>query len=280
MAPLLAFLAYAYLVAAVPFGVVVTTIWGGDVDVRSAGSGNIGATNVARVYGWRLAGPVMALDVLKGFVPTLLAGVLWPELGLPLMALTAAVAWVGHCFSIFLEFRGGKGVATGAGALLAIAPLPTLAAAVVWGAMLALTGRSSLAALLATVSLVGLSWVIDPTVLWVAAMMAVGTGFTHITNIRRLVRGEESAVVRPVRWRRQSEAEPDVVQWLAESPAGTTGGEAWRQGTWDDPLAEGDRGEPLETLSAPKAAESSDAEASDAGAPEDPDRKPLHTPEA
>src|SRR5690606_36079791 len=126
---------------AVPVGVVVTTLFGGDEDVRREGSGNIGATNVARVHGWRLAVPVMILDVGKGLVPVLVAGWAWPGLlpGVELAWLTAVglVAFLGHCYPIYLAFHGGKGVATGAGAILAIAPLPTLVAVATWGVVLA-----------------------------------------------------------------------------------------------------------------------------------------------
>jgi acyl phosphate:glycerol-3-phosphate acyltransferase len=216
----LVLLALTYVGASIPFGVVVTTLYGGDTDIRGAGSGNIGATNVARVYDWRLATPVLALDLCKGFVPVLMAQLLWPDLGLWWAALVALVAFAGHCFSFFLEFRGGKGVATGAGAMLAVTPFPTLAAAAVWVSILALTGRSSVAALTATLSLAGFAWWLQPDVLPVVVALGAGVVFTHVANVRRLVRGEESQVIRPVRWGASATDGPSATELLEQGPAG------------------------------------------------------------
>jgi acyl phosphate:glycerol-3-phosphate acyltransferase len=236
------YLLLVYLVAAVPFGLVLTTLYGGDVDVRTAGSGNIGATNVARVYGWRLAGPALGLDLLKGYLPVLLAPFVL-DAGLWWATLVGAVAFVGHCWPVYLEFRGGKGVATGAGVMLAIAPVPTLFASVLWGLVLALTGRSSVAALTATVGLVALAAWLRPGVLPVAALLALGIAARHVANIRRLVRGEESQVVRPVRWNRRTDTlTPEEV--LAQGPAGTEASVPLWHEPIEDPLeAEGEAAE-------------------------------------
>lgn len=231
------FVVLTYLVAAIPFGLVITTLYGGDVDLRAAGSGNIGATNVARVYGWRLAGTVLLLDVLKGFLPVVLAQLWWPEAGIWWGGLVAGAAFIGHCFPVYLELRGGKGVATGAGAMLAIAPLPTLFAVVLWGGILALTGRSSVSALGATLGLIGLAAWLDPAVLSVAVLLAGGVAYTHVANIRRLVRGEEQEVIRPVRWGRGPGDRLSVDELLAQAPAGTSAPTAqWRERV-HDPLA-------------------------------------------
>jgi glycerol-3-phosphate acyltransferase PlsY len=234
----LAFLFLAYLLASVPFGLVVTTLYGRDVDIRATGSGNIGATNVARVYGWRLAGWVIALDVGKGFVPVLLARLLWPDVGLWWPGLVALWCFFAHCFPAYLEFRGGKGVATGAGGLLALSPWVTVPAVGVWVTVVAATGRSSVAALTSVVAVCALAWFVHPAVLPIVGLFGVGVFLTHATNIRRLVRGEESQVVRPVRWSRGPATEGlTVEQVLAQGPGGGPAAPVWREAVVD-PLEE------------------------------------------
>ncbi len=233
---MIAWVLLTYIVAAVPFGLVLTTLYGDDADIRSAGSGNIGATNVARVYGWRLALPALLLDIGKGFFPVLGASLIWPDTGLWWPAVVAFVAFVAHCFSVYLEFRGGKGVATGAGGMLVIAPVPTLCAIGVWLTMLAITGKSSLGALLAATALVGFSWFLQPEVVPVVVLLALGIGFTHISNIRRLMRGQEGQVVRPVRWGRASDAPEgsDARTLMEQGPAGTPSAPAvWKEESLD-----------------------------------------------
>lgn len=238
------YLLLTYLFAAVPFGLVVSTLYGNDTDLRQAGSGNIGTTNVARVFGWKLAVPVLVLDILKGLLPVLLAPLVLPDAGLWWGALVGAAAFVGHCWPVYLEFRGGKGVATGAGVMLALAPVPTLFAAAVWGAILALTGRSSVAALGATVSLIGLAAFITPAVLWVTVLLAVGVLVRHVANIRRLVAGEEKAVVRPVRWGSRGEG-PSADEVLQQGPGGSERTvPLWREEV-ADPLDPTDPGVPV-----------------------------------
>lgn len=219
-----------------PFGLVVSTLYGDDADIRAVGSGNIGATNVVRVYGWRLGGWVVAFDAGKGLVPVLLARLLWPELGLWWPGLVALWCFGAHCFPAYLEFNGGKGVATGAGGLLALSPWVTVPAVGVWVTMLAATGRSSVAALTSVVSVVALAWFVHPEVLPIVGLFGVGVFLTHATNIRRLVRGEEKQVVRPVRWSRGGdEAVPSAEQILAQGPGGGAVAPApWRDD--DDPL--------------------------------------------
>jgi glycerol-3-phosphate acyltransferase PlsY len=215
---MLAWIALTYLVAAIPFGLVLTTLYGGEVDIRSAGSGNVGATNVARVYGWRLGLAALALDVGKGAFFTLVARLAWPDVGLWFAGSVAAVAFLAHCFSVYLEFRGGKGVATGAGGMLAISPVPTVLAMLVWGVVLKLSGRSSVAALLAATSLIGWSLWLDPRATPVVLFLAGGIAYTHVSNIRRLMAGEEAQVVRSVRWGRRNA--PDAADVLEQGPAG------------------------------------------------------------
>jgi len=94
------FLLWTYVVAAIPFGLVLTTLWGAEGDLRNEGSGNIGATNVARVFGWKLAAPVLVLDAGKGAVPVLIANLWWPQAGPFWLALVAITAFVGHCWSV------------------------------------------------------------------------------------------------------------------------------------------------------------------------------------
>lgn len=232
------YLAGTYLLASIPFGLVITTLAGGDVDIRSAGSGNIGGTNVARVYGWRLAGLVIALDVGKGFLPVAWSVAAWPEAGVVWHGAVLLTAFFAHCFPVWLEFHGGKGVATGAGGLLALSPVAAVPAVGVWVATLAVTGRSSVAAIAATASVVALAGWIDPGVLPVVVALAVGVVATHVSNLRRLARGEEGAVVRPVRWRRGAASEgperPTAEQVLREGPAGRSAA-IWKERI-SDPL--------------------------------------------
>jgi glycerol-3-phosphate acyltransferase PlsY len=201
---------------------VVTTLRGGDVDLRAAGSGNIGTTNVARLYGWRTAIGVLLMDVAKGLLPVLYAVALFPSAGLWWPTLVGATAFVGHCYPITLGFRGGKGVATGGGAMLAIAPQPTLIAAAAWLALLGLTGRGSVASLGATASLVLAILALEPAVLPAAVLLAAGVFATHTSNLRRLAQGEEAAVVQGVRWGRTAAHRPEqVAAMLEQGPAGT-----------------------------------------------------------
>ncbi len=227
------FLLWTYLVAAIPFGLVVTTLWGEDRDLRELGSGNIGATNVARTHGWRLALPVLLLDAAKGAGPVALAQAWWPQAAPSWTAAVALTAFAGHCFPVYLEFRGGKGVATAAGALLALCPVPTLLAAAVWAATLAWTGRSSVSALVAATAMVGLSAAFAPERVGVVLLLAVGIAATHTANIRRLLRGEESQVVRPVQWSRTTPI--TAADALSQGPAG----QAVAPPPW--PGSEGDR---------------------------------------
>lgn len=228
MTSALAFLALTYLAAGVPFALVVSTLWGGDADIRATGSGNVGATNVARVYGWRLAAPVLLLDVAKGFLPTFLAGLLWPDLGPLWPVVVALVAFLAHCFPVYLDFHGGKGVATAGGALLAIAPVPTALAVATWGVVLGVTGRSSVASLTAAGASVGFAWWLAPDSVPIVGLFGAAIVGTHLANIQRLMRGQEGAVVKPVRWTRGAAA-PSTEEILGQGPAGSHTPALWRE---------------------------------------------------
>lgn len=219
-----AFLFVVYVVAAVPYGLAITTWFGDDADIRREGSGNIGATNVARVHGWRLAVPVLAIDMAKGLVPVLLADAGWPHGGMPWLSVVGVVAFVGHCYPVFLAFHGGKGVATSAGVMLGLAPVETSLAVATWALLLLVTRRSSAASLGATAVLVGAMtwWRLDA--LPAALLLGVGVVQRHVPNIRRLVAGDEAAILRPVRWGGAATAtEDDAAAALSVGPAGEAG---------------------------------------------------------
>src|SRR5437868_10015599 len=149
----------AYLVGAIPFGYLVARRRG--VDLFAHGSGNIGATNVGRVLGRRFGILVFILDFLKGALPTLAATLLdrttQPDLPADTLPVTAGLAaFLGHLFPIYLRFRGGKGVATGAGVVAVLLPLPTIGAVAVWVAAVAAWRYVSLASVLAGLALVAL----------------------------------------------------------------------------------------------------------------------------
>lgn len=233
MFPLFVYLTLTYLVAAVPFGLVLTTLYGGDVDVRASGSGNIGTTNVARVYGWRLAAPALALDLLKGLVPTLVAVYAWPDLS-PWWPQVVALTAVGaHVWSVFLDFKGGKGVATGGGALLALAPAAAGLAVAAWGAIFLLTRRSSVSALGAVVVLlVAVGWMrLD--LLPVVGVVSGVVVWRHLGNIRRLVDGQEEPLVT---WGRARATEASPEELLQQGPAGLPQAPSLWRDLGSDPL--------------------------------------------
>jgi len=181
-------IALAYVLGSLPTGLALTWLWT-DQDVRTLGSRNTGATNVARVAGRRLGAVTLAGDLLKGLVPVLLAPLVSsdPALG----GAVAGAAVTGHRWSVFLGFRGGKGVATAAGSLLALAPGPALVAFVTWGLIIRLTRRASVAALAAAGILPLLCAALATDATWVALLLAVGITWRHRNNLARLRSGTE-----------------------------------------------------------------------------------------
>jgi len=180
----------AYVAGSIPFGVVVARAKG--VDLRAVGSGNIGATNVARALGKGWAIAVLLGDAAKGFVPVFVGR----RYGFAPQAVAAAglCAIIGHMFTIFLRGRGGKGVATSLGVALALSPVSALIGFGVYVAVYLTTHLSSLGSLLGvwTFSLAFVLWQRPPWPLWVLALGGASlVTLRHRQNIGRLVRGEE-----------------------------------------------------------------------------------------
>ena len=173
-------------------------------DVRGHGSGNPGATNMLRAFGWRPALAVLALDAAKGYVPALLASRLpgdGPEPAATLGLAAGAAATLGHCYPLFAGFRGGKGVATAAGAFLATYPGAVAGGLVVFAALLALSRYVSAASIAAAAAMPAILLAFrhraDPAVpladVYLAAALAAFIAFTHRSNLARLRQGREPA---------------------------------------------------------------------------------------
>ena len=182
----------AYLLGATPTSYIVARLVRG-IDLRQHGSGNLGATNAFRVLGWKAALPVMILDVFKGWFPTVWFP-LWDGAPAGWALAYGAAAIVGHVFSVWVAFRGGKGVATSAGVFLALAPWAVLIAFIVWGVTVILTRIVSLASILAALVLPVAVFVTNepPVELGLSVALAAFVIYAHRSNIRRLLAGEES----------------------------------------------------------------------------------------
>jgi glycerol-3-phosphate acyltransferase PlsY len=182
---------FGYLCGSIPFGIVLTRLTGGP-DIRAIGSGNIGATNVLRTGRKGLAAATLIGDMLKGTVAVLLTTAV---LGRDAAIAAAFGAFLGHLFPVWLNFRGGKGVATYIGVLLGLAWPAAIVFCAIWLAIAALTRYSSLAALTASAA--------TPVVLWWQGNQRIAAAFLllsvllwimHRANIARLLRGEESKI--------------------------------------------------------------------------------------
>ncbi|MFL5531373.1 MAG: glycerol-3-phosphate 1-O-acyltransferase PlsY [Gemmatimonadales bacterium] len=183
----------SYLVGAIPTSHLVSRSFA-RIDLRQHGSGNLGATNLYRVLGWKYAIPVGLFDIAKGAIPVL---VFAPRVsGSELYALACGVAAIiGHVFSVFVGFKGGKGVATAAGVMLALTPIALGVVAGIWGVVLMLTGYVSLASIAAAAMLPLAVYLLDPPdtpeLLWMDVLIAAGVIVLHRRNIQRLLKGTE-----------------------------------------------------------------------------------------
>jgi len=213
MFPFLLILVGSYLIGSIPFGYLTGRIVGG-IDIRTVGSGNIGATNVGRTLGWHWFALVLALDFAKGFLPAFFASTILEMLGSsavpPIVATLAAgvVAILGHLWPLWLRFKGGKGVATGLGVVVAVAPLtswwPLGLAVLAFVLAVAITRYISLGSVLAALVWGGVQITLTPEPFSPAsfpllAFSLAGPGLViwrHRENIGRLWRGEESKIGR------------------------------------------------------------------------------------
>jgi glycerol-3-phosphate acyltransferase PlsY len=190
----------SYFLGSIPTGFLWAKAWG--IDIRKIGSGNIGATNVMRVLGKGPGITVLLVDAAKGFVPVFFAPRLFLEADLPLvqmrlLQITCCIFVIaGHNWTCWLHFKGGKGVATSAGALLAFLPVPLLCALAVWLLVFA-TGRYvSLASIGAAAAIPIATWFLTKDVLLTVFTGVLGAVviYKHKSNIRRLLAGTESRV--------------------------------------------------------------------------------------
>ena len=207
MVTLVAVLLGSYLLGSIPFGYLAGRLVG--VDIRQTGSGNVGATNVLRVLGKRYGYPVFALDVLKGFgavkIAMLIAPGRPPEWNSPeLFGILAAMASVfGHLYPPWLKFKGGKGVATSAGALFALTPVATLVGVAIWTIVFWLTRYVSLASMIAAGFLPFVILVVSSQdqntrrpLVYSSACVATIVVWRHRSNLYRLMRGTEPRFTR------------------------------------------------------------------------------------
>lgn len=173
-----------------PFGLILTRA-AGLGDVRTIGSGSIGATNVLRTGNKGLAAATVLLDAAKGALPVLVAAQIWPGSE----GITAVAAVAGHCFTPWLAFKGGKGFATAAGVLAALAWPAMLACAAIWAATLYLSRISSVSSMTTVVAAPVVAWALGyPQVILPLIAIAAIVLVQHRANIGRLMRGEEPRV--------------------------------------------------------------------------------------
>jgi glycerol-3-phosphate acyltransferase PlsY len=182
---------FAYICGSIPFGLIFSRL-GGHGDIRDIGSGNIGATNVLRTGSTKLALATLICDVLKGFVPVLMA---W-RFGAEAATAAAVGATFGHIFPVWLGFKGGKGVATAGGVLLAYAWPIALAAVLTWIVMALLFRYSSLAAVTAAAVAPLYAWIarpegVAPLAVLIIALIVI---WRHRMNLSRLIHGEEDKI--------------------------------------------------------------------------------------
>jgi glycerol-3-phosphate acyltransferase PlsY len=185
----------AYVLGSIPFGFVLVKLFRGE-DVRSTGSGNIGATNVARTGSKGLAVATLALDALKGAVAVLLARFMAPDAGspLPYMSVAALAAVLGHLFPVWLRFKGGKGVATALGVFLVLFPKAVLVSLAIFILIVAATRYVSLGSILAAIAFpIAAYFLASPE--WQALLPAAAISLLivikHRANIGRLLSGTE-----------------------------------------------------------------------------------------
>jgi len=191
IAPALA-IALGYLLGSIPFGVILTSLAGAG-DLRQIGSGNIGATNVLRTGRKGLAAATLLLDLLKGAAAVWIAEALWPGLGM----LAAAGAFIGHCYPVWLKFKGGKGVATLMGIVLALHWPSGIVFAVVWLGLLGTLRISSVAGMAAAVSAPVSAAVMDRfDLVLLLVVLALIVLWKHRENIERLLAGTEPRIGR------------------------------------------------------------------------------------
>jgi acyl phosphate:glycerol-3-phosphate acyltransferase len=185
----------SYLIGAIPFGLMVGRLAG--IDVRLSGSGNIGATNVARLLGKKFGVVTLVLDCLKGFLPIYLASRLLPESPQREMVLLLCgiLAVVGHMFPLYLGFKGGKGVATGLGVFLFLSPAAIGISLLVFVAAVGLSGFVSAGSLLASGLFPLWLWLLGQPAASIAtgAIIALLIWIKHQENIARLIRGQEKS---------------------------------------------------------------------------------------
>jgi glycerol-3-phosphate acyltransferase PlsY len=185
----------AYLVGAIPFGLFLSM--GSGVDIRNQGSKNIGATNVARLLGKKLGILTLFADIAKGFLPMFVVAHFLPETPQKniIIALCGAATVLGHMFSVYLRFKGGKGVATALGIFLYLAPAGVLVCLVVFAAAVALSGFVSLGSLLGALAVIPAMWFIGEPQwkLFLAVFVVVMIWVKHHQNISRLVQGTEKS---------------------------------------------------------------------------------------
>ena len=179
----------SYLLGSIPSGYILGARSG--IDIRKAGSGNIGATNVARVLGKRRGILTLIADAAKGYLAVFIAAQL--ELGLVIAALAGIAAFLGHIFPLFLKFRGGKGVATAFGVFLALAPLATAALILVFAAAFAATRTASLSSMVTAAAAPVMLWAFSysPILIATSAVMAAIIILRHHDNVKRLLAGTE-----------------------------------------------------------------------------------------
>jgi acyl-phosphate glycerol-3-phosphate acyltransferase len=182
------YLIITYLLGSIPFGLIISKLFGRDI--RKEGSGNIGATNVTRVLGKKAGLLVLILDMLKGFLPIYIAKYIFDT---KLVSLLAIASVIGHCFSIFLKFKGGKGVATAIGVLLALSFKAALIVIMFWLGVFLVSGYVSLASMLSA----SISWVIinfiENNIYYTYAAFIIGLIIIlkHKDNLDRLLKGTE-----------------------------------------------------------------------------------------
>ncbi len=209
-----ALLALAYVIGATPTSYWVGRV-GHGVDLREAGSGNLGATNAFRVLGWKSALPVVVVDIAKGWGPAALFPAL-AGVSFPWSFAFGLAAVLGHMFSFWVGFRGGKGMATGAGMFLALAPAAVGAALVLWLVVTLSTGYVSLASIIVAAALPPMIAVTPheggTTLVWLSSALAVFIIWKHRSNIGRLRRGEEN------RFRRSSGVDTRLADADGDAP--------------------------------------------------------------